>query len=162
MDDLLTLVAALIRLIQQRRDAPTKAAQGLRSALAARIPAAAKAPSAAPASTAAASFPGPLAGAVPQPAQGNVAGPPARAGASASTVGPRSGSLDAGEAGLPGWAPAAYGATAGASRQAAEAGLVRGLFAGPQSLVAAFIAGEVLAKPVALRAPDTAHRGSAL
>jgi len=32
-----------------------------------------------------------------------------------------------------------------------EAGLVTGLFASPQSLVAAFIVAEVLAKPVALR-----------
>jgi hypothetical protein len=32
-----------------------------------------------------------------------------------------------------------------------EAGLVTGLFANPQSLVAAFIVAEVLAKPVALR-----------
>jgi len=42
--------------------------------------------------------------------------------------------------------PAAQGAA-----PSAEAGLVRGLFASPQSLVAAFIVAEVLAKPVTLR-----------
>ncbi len=44
----------------------------------------------------------------------------------------------------------------------AEAGLVTGLFARPQSLVAAFIVAEVLAKPVALRDRDAARGTTAL
>ncbi len=40
---------------------------------------------------------------------------------------------------------------AGPSAAAREAGLVSGLFRSPQSLAAAFIAAEILAKPVALR-----------
>jgi hypothetical protein len=47
-----------------------------------------------------------------------------------------------------------------AAARAPEAGLVRALFANPRSLAAAFVAAEILAKPVALR--DTDGRGSAL
>ncbi len=57
-----------------------------------------------------------------------------------------------GEAGAP--APSAESADMPPpGRPTPEAGLVAGLFTNPRSLAAAFIAAEILAKPVSLRDP---------
>jgi hypothetical protein len=127
MDDLLALLAALFDAWSKRDRPAARLGKALREAFAERVPA--RGTPAAPVGSKA----GPGA---PPSATPVAAAPPATSAA------PQ----------LPNAAVrSAIPSSAGA--QPPEAGQVTALFANPQSLVAAFIVAEVLAKPIALRDP---------
>jgi hypothetical protein len=134
MDDLLALIAAIFDAFTKRERPASRLGQALRDAFAERVP-----------------VPG-------APAAG--AGPPVSPGLSPAAKAPSQPNIaPLPVARPPAGSPQSFGAASppdGARRGATashppEAGRVTALFANPQSLVAAFIVAEVLAKPVALR-----------
>jgi len=138
MDDLLALLAALFDALGKRDRPAPRLGKALRDAFAERVPAS---------GTPAAREGLPVGPGARQPATPVAPAPPAARDAAAPARDVRS-------AGLSSTAQGARAARGGAlGGQAPEAGQVTALFANPQSLVAAFIVAEVLAKPIALRDP---------
>jgi len=138
MDDLVALLAALFDALGKRERPATRLSKALRDAFAERVPASGN-PAAPVGSPVGRGAPPPATPVAPAPRATPAGVAPARAVGSAGAFSTAPG-VRAARGDAPGGQPP-------------EAGQVTALFANPQSLVAAFIVAEVLAKPIALRDP---------